>query len=274
LSASGIPAPEHASFDGASIRRLVLAALMCLILGGLGGLFAATIKKPAPPLPRFTPPRMAAYDFRLHDQDGHVATLAQERGKVIVMAFLYTSCKDVCPAGGAIIADVLKKVGGNRAMAYLVSVDPVGDTPPRARDWLIRRGFTSSNARFLMGTRAQLRPVWLNYGISPIHATPQEAEAAAAAADRLRAGSPPKPVPPSYKFPPVRKPTAPADQPYPNTNDLQYRGHTRHVAGWDFEHSAYIMLIDQHGVMRVGVPFELVNPDSLVHDIRTLLAER
>jgi cytochrome oxidase Cu insertion factor (SCO1/SenC/PrrC family) len=249
---------------------------MCLILGGLAGLLAATITKPPPPLPRFLPARELAYDFHLRDQDGRPASIADERGKVVVMAFLYTSCRDVCPAGGAIMADAVRRVGGDRAVAYAVSVDPLGDTPARARAWLRGRGFTPQDARYLLGTRAQLRPVWQHYGIAPIDATPAEVEAAAAAADRFRAGRPtPKQPPPvEYAFPPPRTPPPASEEPFPNTTDLRYRGHVRHIAGWDFEHSAYVLLIDQHGVQRVGIPFEQVTPDGLVRDIRLLLAER
>jgi cytochrome oxidase Cu insertion factor (SCO1/SenC/PrrC family) len=257
-------------------RRLLLAAVMCLVLGGLGGLLAATVSKAPPPLPRFYPARELAYDFPLRDQYGRPASLADERGKVVAMAFVYTSCKDVCPAGGAVVDTALREVGGNRTVAYFVSADPVGDTPARERLWLRDRGFTTTNARYLLGTRAQLRPVWLHYGIAPIDATPAEARAAAAAADKLRAGESVPKGPPQikYAFPPPRAPTAAAEQPYPNTNDLQYRGHVRHIAGWQFEHSAYVMLIDKHGVQRVGIPFENVTPDGLARDIRTLLAER
>jgi protein SCO1 len=278
LTVTGTGASERPNDNVARtpVRRLALAAAMCLVLGGLAGLFAATITKPSPPLPRFTPARELAYDFHLRDQDGRPASLADERGKVVVMAFLYTSCRDVCPAGGAIMADAVRRVGGDRAVAYAVSVDPVGDTPPRARVWLKGRGFTPQDARYILGTRAQLRPVWLHYGIAPIDATPAEAKAAAAAADRFRAGqpTPKRPPPVTYKFPPARTPLPPSEEPYPNTNDLRYRGHVRHIAGWNFEHSAYVLLIDQHGVQRVGIPFEQVTPDGLVRDIRVLLAER
>jgi protein SCO1/2 len=276
VTSTEVPGRPDDGAARASVRRLALAAAMCLVLGGLAGLLAATLTKPAQPLPRFIPARELAYDFHLRDQNGRPASLADERGKVVVMAFLYTSCRDVCPAGGAIMADAVRRIGGDRAIAYAVSVDPVGDTPARARAWLKGRGFTPHDARYLLGTRAQLRPVWLHYGIAPIDATPAEAKAAAAAADRYRAGLPtPKGPPPvTYKFPPPRQPPPAAEEPYPDTNDLRYRGHVRHVAGWDFEHSAYVLLIDRHGVQRVGIPFEQVTPDGLVRDIRALLAER
>jgi cytochrome oxidase Cu insertion factor (SCO1/SenC/PrrC family) len=249
---------------------------MCLVLGGLAGLFAATFTSPAPVQARFTPPREVAFDFRLHDQDGRPARLADARGKVIVLTWIYTSCRDLCPAEGAIISDALRRVGGDRAVAYAVSVDPVGDTPARARDWLERRRFDAADGRYLLGTRDELRPVWLHYGIAPIDATPAEAQAAAAGADAFRAANPPDAPAPAFHYqkPPGRPPAAAADEQYPDTDDLRYRGRIRHIAGWDFEHSGYVLLIDKRGEQRVGIPFEQLSAESLAHDVRALLAER
>jgi cytochrome oxidase Cu insertion factor (SCO1/SenC/PrrC family) len=248
---------------------------MCLVLGGLAGLFAATFSNPAPLPTRFTPARVAAFDFHLHDQDGRPASLADARGKVALLTFVYTSCRDVCPAAGATIADALEHVGADKAVAYALSVDPVGDDPARAQDWLLRRGFTPRDGRYILGTRTQLRPVWLHYGIAPIGATPAEARAAALGADKFRAAYPPTPPPPvSYHFPPARKPPAAAQQAYPDTNDLAYRGPARHIAGTYWEHSAYVLLIDKHGVQRVGIPFEQVTAAGLARDVRALAAER
>ena len=136
----------------------------------------------------FTPAREAAYDFHLHDQNGRPASLADERGKVIALTWIYTSCRDLCPAEGVVIADALRKVGGDRAVGYAVSVDPVGDTPARARDWLERRHFDAGDGRYLLGTRAKLRPVWLHYGIVPINATPAEAQRGREGGGRLPRG--------------------------------------------------------------------------------------
>ena len=126
--------------------------------------------------------------------------------------------------------------------------------------------------RFLVGSRAQLRPVWSHYGIVPINATPGEARAAATAYDRYQASPAAKGPGKPYAAP--SRPAPPqADQPFPNTSDLQYRGRARHKAGPDFEHSAYVMLIDKHGIQRVGIPFELLTPLGLAQDLRALLRE-
>jgi hypothetical protein len=78
----------------------------------------------------------------------------------------------------------------------------------------------------------------------------------------------------AYETPPPRDAPSQAEQDYPDTGDLDYRGRVRHVAGWNFEHSAYVLLIDKHGVQRVGIPFEQLSPGSLARDLRALLAER
>jgi hypothetical protein len=88
---------------------------------------------------------------------------------------------------------------------------------------------------FLVGTRAALAPVWRAYGIVPINATPHEANASAAAYDRLQRRPPASSGP---YAPPERSAPPSAHQAYPDTSDLQYRGRSRHNAGLDYEHSA------------------------------------
>jgi protein SCO1/2 len=243
---------------------------MCLVLGGLGGLLAAAVVPPERVEASFYPPREPAHDFKLRDQDGHLTTIRQGRGKAIVLTFLYSTCRDLCPAQAA---DIVQAVGmlGRRAsdvLVYGVSVDPVGDTPARARAFLKKYGVYGGPVHFLVGDRATLAPVWRAYGIVPINATPDEAQAAAVAYDRLQgrpagAGAP-------YS-PPERSAPPSARQPYPDTGDLRYRGHSRHHAGPDFEHSAYVMLIDKRGVQRIGIPFENLNPELLATDLRRLV---
>jgi protein SCO1/2 len=48
-----------------------------------------------------------------------------------------------------------------------VSVDPANDTPDSAEKFLLQRGLSHGRMHFLLGTRAQLAPVWRAYGIRP-----------------------------------------------------------------------------------------------------------
>ena len=122
------------------MRRLVLVALMCLVLGALGGVLAATATRPEPAAARFVPPREPAYDFSLRNQDGKRTSLADARGKVIALTFIYATCRDLCPAEGSDIATAMRMVGSKQVEAYIVSVDPIGDTRAHA-EWLNRRAF-------------------------------------------------------------------------------------------------------------------------------------
>jgi protein SCO1 len=256
------------------VPKLVLTALMCLVLGGLGGLLMSTVKTPDPARARFTPPRETAFDFRLKDQNNAPTSLHDARGDVVVMTFIYSSCRDLCPAEGNIVSDAVEQVGAG-VQAYVISVDPIGDTPQRVKEWLTRRDLPDATSHYLIGSRKQLRPVWEAYGIVPLVASPKEAEAAMAGSSAFwkenpyRPGNPKRP----YETPPPRDAPPQAEQDYPDTGDLEYRGRARHVAGWNFEHSAYVLLIDKHGQQRVGIPFEELDATSLANDIRVLRSE-
>lgn len=260
-----------------AVRRLLLMFLMCVLLGGLGGLLAATVRTPVAPPARFTPPRETAFDFRLRDQNGRPTSLADARGKVVAMTFVYTTCRDLCPAEGNDVADAMEQVKSANVEAYIVSVDPLGDTADRARGWVQRRNLPADRSHYLLGTRAQLQPVWKAYGIVPLVAGPSEVAAAVQGAEGYWKANPYRPGDDyafKYRYPPARAANPQAQESFPNTGDMQYRGLARHVAGWDYEHSAYVLLIDKHGVQRIGIPFEQLGASSLAGDIRTLLAER
>jgi protein SCO1/2 len=252
-----------------------LAALVCLVLGGLGGLWAAGLDDEPETEPKpvsFIPPPEVPLDFRLRDQDGRWTTPRDARGKVLLLTFLYTSCRDLCPAQAAEIVDAVGKVGEG-VQVYGVSVDPVGDTPERARAWLDRFGLTGGPVKYLVGTREELAPVWRQFGIVPINASDEEAEAAGIRADEFRARPRAPGPPPPYEPPTGRTAPAAAREPNPSGDDLRYRGRARHVNGWDFEHSAYVMVIDKEGRQRVGLPFEQLTSSLLARDVKTLLAE-
>ena len=69
-------------------------------------------------------------DFRLSDHNGKVRTLADFRGKVVVMFFGYTQCPDVCPTTMLEMKTVLQQLGADaqRVQVLFVTVDPERDT--------------------------------------------------------------------------------------------------------------------------------------------------
>lgn len=72
-----------------------------------------------------------ARDFALADHNGVRRTLADFRGKVVVVFFGFTQCPDVCPTTMADMAQVRKSLGpaGEQVQVIFVSVDPERDTP-------------------------------------------------------------------------------------------------------------------------------------------------
>lgn len=72
-----------------------------------------------------------ARDFSLPDQSGKVRTMADFRGKVVVLFFGYTQCPDVCPTSMTELAEVRRLLGpqGDKLQGLFVTVDPARDTP-------------------------------------------------------------------------------------------------------------------------------------------------
>lgn len=71
-----------------------------------------------------------AQDFALTDHNGKPRTLADFKGKVVVMFFGYTQCPDVCPTTMAEMATVMKELGpqADQVQVLFVTVDPERDT--------------------------------------------------------------------------------------------------------------------------------------------------
>jgi protein SCO1/2 len=115
--------------------------------------------------PLLVDPPTRATQIALHDQNGKLFKLSSLRGKAVFLTFVYARCPDVCPlmlqALGAAKRS-LKDPGSMQVVA--VSVDPKGDTPKVVKEFLRGRQLTGK-VTWLLGTRAQLSPVWNAYNI-------------------------------------------------------------------------------------------------------------
>lgn len=115
----------------------------------------------------------AAPDFTLTDGvSGSALTLSSLRGSVVVIAFLYSHCPDVCPITASKFRAAQKELGADAARVRFVavSVDPDGDTPAEVRAFSATHDL-SSNWHYLVGPRAQLEPVWNAYGVGAFAST-------------------------------------------------------------------------------------------------------
>jgi len=69
-------------------------------------------------------------DFALNDPAGQPRTLADYRGKAVVVFFGYTQCPDVCPTTLAALAEATRALGADadKVQVVFITVDPDRDT--------------------------------------------------------------------------------------------------------------------------------------------------
>jgi protein SCO1/2 len=106
--------------------------------------------------------------FRLTDAHRGRFSSASLRGRPYALTFLYVHCVDVCPLIGSEIHDALAKLGpgAKRMNVVAVSVDPRGDSRRAVRGWLAQHR-EPANFHYLLGSSAQLEPVWRSFFVSP-----------------------------------------------------------------------------------------------------------
>ncbi len=77
-------------------------------------------------------------EIALTGHDGKPRTLADFRGKVVVIFFGFVHCPDVCPTALAELAMVAKELGkdADRMQVLFVTVDPERDTPEVLRQYV------------------------------------------------------------------------------------------------------------------------------------------
>ena len=78
------------------------------------------------------PPGQRVPEFSLTDQDGKTVTSASLKGAPVVFAFVYSTCRDTCPAQVQTIRGALDDVGTDVRVVG-ISVDPANDNPSAPR---------------------------------------------------------------------------------------------------------------------------------------------
>ncbi len=76
-------------------------------------------------------------DFRLRDPDGRERTLADFRGKAVLLYFGFTQCPDVCPTALSRAVEARRLLGpeGERLQVIFVTLDPERDAATVLRDY-------------------------------------------------------------------------------------------------------------------------------------------
>lgn len=79
-----------------------------------------------------------AHDFTLEAANGKTVSLADYRGKLVVLYFGYTFCPDVCPATLSTMKEALNLLGrkAEDVQFIMISVDPARDTPEKIAEYV------------------------------------------------------------------------------------------------------------------------------------------
>jgi protein SCO1/2 len=110
-------------------------------------------------------PVMPAPPLALQGTDGKPLTLERFRGKVVLLAFGFSNCGEVCPITLATLAGARKKLGSEAegVQVVYVTVDPERDTEAQMKKYL-----GAFDPTFIggVGTRAQIDAAQESFGIS------------------------------------------------------------------------------------------------------------
>ena len=114
------------------MKKLFALLAFALALAGCNKAADAPAGAPAPASFKNTDLTGLTYarDFALTDHNGKPRTLADFKGKVVLMFFGYTQCPDVCPTTLTELAQVMKELGpkADQVQVLFVTVDPERDT--------------------------------------------------------------------------------------------------------------------------------------------------
>jgi protein SCO1/2 len=147
------------------MRRLggLLLAVGALLAAGCG-LPVGQSFGPAEHLPVIGP----APDFSLTAQDETRLSLGALRGRVVALAFIYTSCTDSCPLVTAKMSGLQSKLGadfGPRVFFTSITVDPARDTPRVLAAYAGTFHADLSGWAFLTGSVGEIEDVEQRYGV-------------------------------------------------------------------------------------------------------------
>ena len=130
------------------------AAVTAVPSGGFAG-GVLTTPKPVPAL-------------ALRNSAGQMVDVSADRGRAVFVTFLYTRCPDVCPLTTDNLRIARSKLTpGQRAKVSViaVSVDPKNDTPAAVQKFLARHRVLGQ-MNYLVGSAAELQPVWKRWGVA------------------------------------------------------------------------------------------------------------
>jgi protein SCO1/2 len=145
-----------------SLVALAVVALTALVLVMLGADARNTASEP--PLPKIAP----APDFALISQDGMPVRLADFRGRVVAVTFIFTLCSATCPVLTPMMSFVQDRLGddfGSKIAFISITVDPERDTPDVLKEYAKAFGANPAGWTFATGMPDAVQDVTRRYGV-------------------------------------------------------------------------------------------------------------
>lgn len=109
-------------------------------------------------------PPLPVTDFTLQTANGESFHLSDQRGKIVLLFFGYTSCPDVCPITMGTFKQAYERLGDNagKVAFVMITADPERDTPEKVAAYAAQ-----FNPEFvgLSGSTAELEPIWKELGV-------------------------------------------------------------------------------------------------------------
>lgn len=104
-------------------------------------------------------------DFHLVDHHGKIRTMADFKGKAVLLFFGYTHCPDVCLTTLSELAMVQKHLGNDaaRVQVLFVTLDPARDTPEKLANFV---GYFHQDFLALYGDEAAIARTAMEFKVS------------------------------------------------------------------------------------------------------------
>ncbi len=148
------------------ITLAILVVVIVTVIQNNRGMFSGTASAGSSGLQGDDLGGTPAPNFTLTDQNGKQVSLAQFKGRPVVLTFLYTHCPDQCPLTAERLHSSMVTLGSDASKVGVVAVstDPKGDTLQSAQKFTLQHNM-QTYWHYLIGTQSTLSPIWDAYNV-------------------------------------------------------------------------------------------------------------
>jgi protein SCO1/2 len=140
----------------------VVAVTVVVVLFVIGGEDDTASYRGSPP-----PPGIMLGQFELRDYTGVRVSREDLKGKVVLLTFLESKCKEACPIIASQVARTIERLPPEerrQVVAVAISTHPTDDTPASVGAFL-RKQRAEGKLHYLIGSEQELRPIWQRFGV-------------------------------------------------------------------------------------------------------------